>query len=276
MVNDPEARKQFGDGVVNELNAKIDRVKDALEKGGDDRAVQLGQDIGELVWQVGSIATGVGGAAKGGVALAKTGIKVGTEGLEKMADMARLEKLAKVDVPVTQPSTVIVTTGKALREVEINSGGKGAWSKELNKPEPNTIYKVDGNKTYQTDSLGRVERVESNLSLIKSDRNTYQQCVAGKCGISGDEGGHLISSIFNGPGERLNLLPMNGNLNKGEWKVMENIWASALKEGKSVSVKIEPVYSDASVRPERFSVRYSIDGGRPVIADFKNAPKGGS
>ncbi|MFU7352066.1 DNA/RNA non-specific endonuclease, partial [Pseudomonas paraeruginosa] len=42
------------------------------------------------------------------------------------------------------------------------------------------MYKVDGNKTYQTDSLGRVEKVESNLSLTKSDRNTYQQCIAGK------------------------------------------------------------------------------------------------
>jgi filamentous hemagglutinin len=62
---------------------------------------------------------------------------------------------------------------------------RGAWSKELNKPESNTIYKEDGNKTYQADNLGRVERVESELLLIKNDRNTYQQCVAGKCGISG-------------------------------------------------------------------------------------------
>ncbi|NQB02878.1 DNA/RNA non-specific endonuclease, partial [Pseudomonas paraeruginosa] len=81
-------------------------------------------------------------------------------------------------------------TGTALREVEVSSGSKGVWTKELNKPEPNTIYKVDGNKTYQTDSLGRVEKVESNLSLTKSDRNTYQQCIAGKCGVSGDESGH--------------------------------------------------------------------------------------
>jgi len=80
--------------------------------------------------------------------------------------------------------------GQALREVEISSGNKGAWSKDLNKPEPNTVYKVDGNKTYQTDSLGRVEKVESDLSLTKNDRNTYQQCVAGKCGVDGDEGGH--------------------------------------------------------------------------------------
>lgn len=134
---------------------------------------------------------------------------------------------------------------------------------------------MDGNKTYQTDNLGRVEKVESNLSLVKNDRNTYQQCVAGKCGVGGDEGGHLIASVFNGPGERLNLLPMNGNLNKGAWRAMENTWASALKEGKSVNVKIEPIYSGPSVRPNRFNVKYSIDGGRPVNVDFKNMPGGG-
>jgi len=96
--------------------------------------------------------------------------------------------------------------GQALREVEVNSGSKGAWSKELNNPEPNTLYKVDGNKTYQTDSLGRVNRVESNLSLSKKDRNTYQQCAAGKCGAPGDEGGHLIASILNDNGVRFTYL----------------------------------------------------------------------
>lgn len=161
-----------------------------------------------------------------------------------------------------------------LREIEVTSGSKGAWSKDLNKPQPNTIYKVDGNKTYQTDSLGRVERVESKLYYTKNDRNTYQQCVAGKCGVAGDEGGHLIASIFNGPGEKLNLLPMNGNLNKGAWKSMENAWTKALKNGKPVNVKIEPIYSGSSMRPDRFNVIYSIDGSRPVIVDFKNAPGG--
>jgi len=171
-------------------------------------------------------------------------------------------------------SAGIKKPSKVLREVEINSGGKGAWSKELNKPEPNTIYKVDGNKIYQTDSLGRVEKVESDLSFVKNDRNTYQQCIAGKCGVAGDEGGHLIASIFNGPGEKLNLLPMNGNLNKGVWKTMENAWADALKEGKSVRVKIEPVYSGGNVRPDSFNVEYSIGGGRPKEILFNNAPGG--
>ncbi|XTZ37853.1 DNA/RNA non-specific endonuclease [Salmonella enterica] len=43
---------------------------------------------------------------------------------------------------------------------------------------------------------------------------------------------HLIASILNGPGEKLNLVPMDGNLNKGAWKQMENIWVKALSEGK--------------------------------------------
>ncbi|WP_181949606.1 DNA/RNA non-specific endonuclease, partial [Yersinia aleksiciae] len=167
------------------------------------------------------------------------------------------------------------SSGSDLKVIELNSGNKGNWSKDLNKPEPNTLYKVDGNKTYQTDDLGRVNAVEADLLSAVKDRNTYQQCKAGKCGLDGDEGGHLIASIFDGPGEKLNLVPMDGNLNKGAWKQMENTWANALKDGKQVNVKIEPVYSGDSVRPESFKVRYSIDGGRPTSIDFENAPKGG-
>ncbi|ENB8114061.1 hemagglutinin repeat-containing protein, partial [Escherichia coli] len=158
--------------------------------------------------------------------------------------------------------------------VVVNSGKKGAWNQAMNKPEPNTIYKVDGNKTFQTDALGRTSSVEGILVASKSDRNTYQQCKAGKCGSSGDEGGHLIASIFNGPGEKLNLVPMDGNLNKGVWKQMENTWANALKDGKQVNVKIEPVYTGENKRPDSFSVTHSIDGGRPVIKDISNAPGG--
>ena len=266
LVSDPKAREQFGDAFVTELNAKIDDITKAVETGGDDNAVVLGQRIGEIAWQVGSVVTGVGGAAKGGVALAKAGIKVGAQQLEKMAEVARIEKFAAQSAKNPNPLSAMTDAeagtvvdrkvleakpkpgDQPLREVEVNSGSKGDWSKVLNKPEPNTIYTVDGNK--------------------------YQQCIAGKCGIDGDEGGHLIASIFNGPGEKLNLLPMNGNLNKGVWKTMENTWASALKEGKGVSVKIEPVYTAKNVRPDSFNVTYSISGGRPIEILFQNSPGG--
>lgn len=72
----------------------------------------------------------------------------------------------------------------------------------------------------------------------------------------------------------LNLVPMDGNLNKSAWKQMENTWANALKEGKTVDVNIQPIYSGNNTRPDRIIVQYSINGGRPVSADFKNSPGG--
>ncbi|WP_312037041.1 DNA/RNA non-specific endonuclease [Proteus vulgaris] len=69
---------------------------------------------------------------------------------------------------------------------------------------------------YQTDSLGRVTSVTATLELNKSDRNGYQQCKVGKCGETGDDGGHLIATRFSGPGEKINMVPMNSNLNRSE------------------------------------------------------------
>ncbi len=33
---------------------------------------------------------------------------------------------------------------------------------------------------------------------------------------------------------------MNSNLNRGEWKILENRWANALRKGKAVKVEIKP------------------------------------
>lgn len=63
-------REQLGDSVFQALDAKIDRMKTALEQGGDQNAEQLGQDLGALIWQVGTVVTGAGAVAKSGVALA--------------------------------------------------------------------------------------------------------------------------------------------------------------------------------------------------------------
>ncbi|WP_449126181.1 hypothetical protein [Pseudomonas viridiflava] len=114
LVNNPAAREQFGETLIKELNVKIDRVTVALEKGGDENAVLLGQSIGEIAWQVGSIATGVGGAATGGVALAKAGIKVGGAQLEKMAELARIEKVAANNAKNLNPMSAMTDSEAAV------------------------------------------------------------------------------------------------------------------------------------------------------------------
>ena len=130
LVSDPKAREQFGDAFVTELNAKIDDITKAVETGGDDNAVVLGQRIGEIAWQVGSVVTGVGGAAKGGVALAKAGIKVGAQQLEKMAEVAKIEKLAKLEqvakaeAPATSSAVNNLGEGQAFAGKAANSADR--------------------------------------------------------------------------------------------------------------------------------------------------------
>ncbi len=57
---------------------------------------------------------------------------------------------------------------------------------------------------------------------------------------------------------------------------MEQEWASALKEvtPKKASVKIEPLYSGGSLRPDAFYVKYSI-GGQGEFTKFIEEIAGG-
>ncbi|EON4095227.1 TPA: DNA/RNA non-specific endonuclease [Escherichia coli] len=197
------------------------------------------------------------------------GLTVAAVGKMSASELSELKALMAVEKQTGQK-----ISAESLEKLMLDSGGKGNWSKELNNPQPNKVYHVDGDKIYKTDAQAGPSQVEATLSPNVKDRNGYQQCKAGKCGLDGDEGGHLIASIFNGPGEKLNLVPMDGNLNKGAWKQMENTWAKALGEGKEVKVNIQPSYIGDSVRPAKFKVVYSIDGGRPIEKVFNNAPGG--
>lgn len=85
LINSKEMRDQLGQAVVDNLNAKIGEIQTALRVGGTDQALQLGENIGDLTWQVGSVVAGVGGAVKAGVGLAKVGITVGRDMLDSMA-----------------------------------------------------------------------------------------------------------------------------------------------------------------------------------------------
>jgi filamentous hemagglutinin len=84
LINNPEARAKMGDEVYAELITKINRIDNALATGGDGNAIQLGRDLGDLIFQAGVIATGVNGLAKGGAMLARAGINVSTSTLKNM------------------------------------------------------------------------------------------------------------------------------------------------------------------------------------------------
>ncbi|ASN04217.1 T7SS effector LXG polymorphic toxin [Virgibacillus necropolis] len=145
---------------------------------------------------------------------------------------------------------------------------------------PNTVYITNDNYKYTTDEFGRIVNVETpDLVLKKADRNKYAQAnIGGKDRLPDDDGGHLIGAQFNGPPDIDNLVPQNSQINRrgGVWYEMETEWANALKEipPKKVSVSIEPMYSNSSMRPDSFIVEYEIEGQFPVIREVANKSGG--
>lgn len=89
LITDPEVRQQLGNSLVAEFDAKITRMQTALKVGGTEQALQLGEDLGNLVWRVGTVVTGVGAASKGAIALGKVGINLSSKTLEimKLSDL---------------------------------------------------------------------------------------------------------------------------------------------------------------------------------------------
>ncbi|MFE4197622.1 DNA/RNA non-specific endonuclease [Paenarthrobacter sp. NPDC056912] len=117
-------------------------------------------------------------------------------------------------------------TGRVER-VDTYAGIKGAWSTELNKRVPNVTYnvvaKADGGLenhfTIITDEFAKPKSVQAHITgLLKGDinRSAWQQILAGRrVGGSGYDGGHLIASLFAGPGEGANLLAQLMFQNRG-------------------------------------------------------------
>jgi predicted ribonuclease toxin of YeeF-YezG toxin-antitoxin module len=140
---------------------------------------------------------------------------------------------------------------------------------------PNVQYTTPEGYTYRTDELGRIVSCEGTLKKGLAERNEYAQRIVGREDrLPDDEGGHLIASIFKGSGDIDNLVPMNANLNKGEWKKLENDWAEALKDGEEVQVKIMPIYKENSQRPYKFEIMYKIGDEEWDSVSLNNSPGG--
>lgn len=155
----------------------------------------------------------------------------------------------------------LANRGDVKKIHQIDVGAKGGWAKQANgKLEANSAYLLPNGAAYVTDNSGNVKEVTSNLRNILMDRNNYQQSIAGKTGISGDQGGHLIAASLGGSGDRINLVPMAKTLNNGSWKAMESELANAVKLGKDVNMKVAVGYPTGSSRPNKFIVTATING----------------
>lgn len=154
-------------------------------------------------------------------------------------------------------------------------GSVGDWNKLAKNPEANSRYMFKNGYVYDTDAAGRVSNVEADLQLGAWDRNGYQQGVAGReCRLSTDCGGHLIASMFGGPGEAINLVAMDTKLNGtggGSYR-LEQSWKQGLSKvpPDSIQVKVQPLYAETGSRPTSFTIRQVVNGVEQPLVVLKN------
>lgn len=131
---------------------------------------------------------------------------------------------------------------------------------ELKKLKKNIRYR-QGEFGYftETDELGRIDFAETeNLQLSITERAKHNPNTPGK--LEGDHAGHVFGDRFGGSPELDNLVSQASNVNLSKFKVIENRWAKALKNGEKVEVKIKVIYEGNDLRPSKFQIEYIIDG----------------
>ncbi|QYR11386.1 DNA/RNA non-specific endonuclease [Prevotella sp. Rep29] len=162
-------------------------------------------------------------------------------------------------------SKCIIKDGVITADAGSLLGKVGDQNEFLNDLLPNKTYIVDGYTKYITDSLSRVVLVISdrNKNIIINHGKPYDKTQerVRKEGVEEDEAGHLISRATGGANEKINLVPMNRDINRqGKWRKMEEMEEKALKEGKTVFSKREPLYKGDSKRPYAIKTTTIIDG----------------
>ena len=82
--------------------------------------------------------------------------------------------------------------------------------------------------------------------------------------------------MFKGPGEGINIVPMDAKFNgsSGEWYNLEQQSKKALESNQSVKVNITPIYSGTSKRPTSFVVEQQINGRNFEPRTLQNSPTG--
>lgn len=159
------------------------------------------------------------------------------------------------------------------------SSSDSAHVRRLNKPPANATIVVDGRFRYETDDQGRVVKATATLETIDLEhpRSEHaQKTLSGK--LPGDDAGHLFARIFKGPGQKVNLVPMEAlGVNRGKYKSLENLWRDDIEAGHAVEVEVSLSYSDpATRRPDVVRVRYRRSGdGDPdwIRARIRNTPR---
>ena len=246
--------KLFGQGAVMLGTAFIPGGAEA------DAAGALGDAgrLSELTGDAGKLADATGDAGK--LTDGASQLTTHTEG--------EIDLGAEPKVPApTAPRTIRIDDADAFKTA-------------AEHPEPNTTYQ-SGTYSWTTDAEGRTVQAEGTVELTPAGRDNALQDKIGKEGEPTDVGFHLIGDRFNGPTNRLNVVPGNGkpltdglpNLNQGAYKRFENQVAKLAEDpNNTVDVRVQPHYDPSNMtnRPDGFVASYRVNDGDWIEREFVN------
>ena len=121
-------------------------------------------------------------------------------------------------------------------------------------------YAGEYNYLYETDSLGRICRFfAEKLQLTARDKRLRPDPnTPGK--MEYDDAGHLIGDRFGGAATIANLISQLRNVNRGDYRVMEDHLESVIQNGGTVEMEGRIIYNETNLRPEGIFIELTIDG----------------
>lgn len=169
--------------------------------------------------------------------------------------------------------------GKVVHS-ETTSGGRRYPNPDLNEPEPNMTYVVNGVHVYITDKHGRpTKAVDPQPSPAPAYRSKNIQSKVGRDGGDGYVGGHLIMHQHGGARERINIVAQLEEMNQSgtvrfgsipnSFFNFERFLNTEVRAGKDVYLTLYVDYIDDQARtPKLITAEYTIDG----VTDSEDFP----
>lgn len=167
-----------------------------------------------------------------------------------------------------KPGKFTYLVNRGWRDEDAPAGHRQQRNWYANNPEPNSTYEYDDGSVYNTDSQGRTKSVKMSFptppakKAVKWDRDESVQTDIGHVGKDGDpsesyDGGHLIPRELGGAPGKLNVIPMQSELNqRGEWRQLETSWYADHHAGHKVDIQIDVVYHGSGNEARRQTPKY--------------------
>lgn len=244
------------DNVLDNMAGQVDNILDDVTSQMDNLTSNVAKQTDDLLSDIAKSADNLADD----VALAT--VKQADNTLDDI--VGQLDNV--LDSPIKQIDDIADDAGDILRRSDdtlkhaenIITDGSHLQDGKL---KPNVTYRTgEHGYVYRTNGDGLIEHATADRLQLKTHQgrlnhnpNTY-----GK--QAGDHAGHLFGDRFGGSPELDNLVSQARSVNLSDFKVIENSWAKALSEGKTVSVDIVIHYASGSARPTSFDVSYIIDG----------------